>query len=58
MRILVTDGDTRAALAVVRALGAQGHTVDVVAARPGSLAGVSRFAARTPGKPKEPVPRS
>jgi predicted ATP-grasp superfamily ATP-dependent carboligase len=45
MRILVTDGDSRAALAAVRALGLRGHRVHVVASSPGSLAGASRFAA-------------
>src|SRR5262245_55705040 len=45
MRILVTDGETRAALATVRALGARGHRVHVVARRSRSLAGASRFAA-------------
>src|SRR5262245_28379133 len=45
MRILVTDGETRAALATVRALGARGHRVHVVARRRRSLAGASRFAA-------------
>jgi carbamoylphosphate synthase large subunit len=43
-RILVLDGDTRAALAAVRALGRRGHAVHVASARPGSLAGASRFA--------------
>ncbi len=43
-RVLVTDGGERAALALVRALGAAGHHV-VVASRDGrSLAGASRFA--------------
>lgn len=43
-RILVSDGETRQALALVRSLGARGFAVDVLAARRGSLAGVSRFA--------------
>lgn len=43
--ILVTDGEQRAALAAVRSLGAAGHRVHVVAARPGSLAAASRHAA-------------
>jgi predicted ATP-grasp superfamily ATP-dependent carboligase len=43
-RILVTDGETRAALATVRALGAAGHDVHVVAAGARCLAGASRFA--------------
>jgi predicted ATP-grasp superfamily ATP-dependent carboligase len=44
-RILVTDGESRAALAAVRSLGARGHAVQVVSARPRSLAGGSRHAA-------------
>ena len=44
-RILVTDGDERSALAVVRSLGRAGHTVLVGARRAASLAGASRFAA-------------
>ncbi len=44
-RVLVTDGDARAALAVTRSLGSQGHQVFVGADRPGSLAGASRFSA-------------
>ncbi len=43
--ILVTDGEQRSALAVVRSLGRAGHTVHVTSARRHSLAGVSRFAA-------------
>jgi predicted ATP-grasp superfamily ATP-dependent carboligase len=43
-RVLVTNGEQRATLAVVRSLGAAGHTVHVCAARPRSLAGASRFA--------------
>ncbi len=43
-RILVTDGEQRAALAVVRSLGAVGHDVLVASSRPHSLAGGSRFA--------------
>ena len=45
MRILVTDGGERAALAVVRSLGAAGHEVVVGAASDRSIAGASRFAA-------------
>ncbi len=41
---LVTDGDQRAALAVVRSLGAAGYPVYVCASRPRSLAGASRHA--------------
>ncbi len=47
MRILVTDGDTRTALAVVRSLGSKGHTVTVGAAEHPCLAGRSRFARRS-----------
>ncbi|MEO7043538.1 MAG: ATP-grasp domain-containing protein [Gemmatimonadaceae bacterium] len=42
--ILVTDGEQRASLAVVRSLGAAGHLVHVCATIPRSLAGGSRFA--------------
>jgi predicted ATP-grasp superfamily ATP-dependent carboligase len=42
-RILVTDGEQRAALAVVRSLGGAGHHLLVAAARPPSIAGASRF---------------
>jgi predicted ATP-grasp superfamily ATP-dependent carboligase len=44
-RILVTDGETRVALACVRALAARGHTVHVAASGPRSLAAASRYAA-------------
>jgi predicted ATP-grasp superfamily ATP-dependent carboligase len=43
-RVLVTDGEQRASLAVVRSLGRAGYDVFIQASRPGSLAGVSRFA--------------
>ena len=58
LRILVTDGDQRSSLAVVRSLGAAGHEVHVAAPGPGSLAGSSRFAARfhrTPSPLEAPV---
>ncbi|HKT07203.1 MAG TPA: ATP-grasp domain-containing protein [Gemmatimonadaceae bacterium] len=42
--VLVTDGDQRAALAVVRSLGAAGYPVYVCAPRRRSLAGASRYA--------------
>jgi predicted ATP-grasp superfamily ATP-dependent carboligase len=42
-RVLVTDGTQRSALAVVRSLGAAGHTVFVCAPRVPSLAGASRY---------------
>jgi len=41
-RILVTDGDTRAGLAVTRSLGRAGHAVIVASASGRSLAGASR----------------
>lgn len=47
MNVLVTDGEQRAALAIVRSLGAAGFTVWVTSPRKKSLAGASRFAART-----------
>jgi predicted ATP-grasp superfamily ATP-dependent carboligase len=43
-QVLVTDGEQRATLAVVRSLGAAGHVVHVCAPIPRSLAGASRFA--------------
>ena len=42
--ILVTDGEQRSALAVVRSLGRAGHRVVVCANRPRSLAASSRYA--------------
>jgi predicted ATP-grasp superfamily ATP-dependent carboligase len=44
MRILVTDGNTRSALAAVRSLGRRGHEVIVAATSQPSLAGASRHA--------------
>ena len=46
MKILVTDGENRSALAVTRSLGKQGHSVQVVAARSKSLASSSRYCLR------------
>ncbi len=43
--VLVTDGDERSALAVVRSLGRAGNRVHVCAARVTSLAGASRYCA-------------
>jgi hypothetical protein len=43
-RVLVTDGEMRAALACVRALAARGHTVHVAASGARSLAAASRHA--------------
>ena len=45
MRVLVTDGDSRPALAAVRALGRQGHEVIVASERIPCLASVSKYAA-------------
>jgi predicted ATP-grasp superfamily ATP-dependent carboligase len=42
--VLVTDGEQRAALAVVRSLGAAGYRVLVSSTRPHSIAGASRHA--------------
>lgn len=42
--VLVTDGETRAALAAVRSLGASGYTVHVAASGKRNLAGASRYA--------------
>ena len=44
--VLVTDGEQRTALAIVRSLGSRGHTVHVCGAEPRTLAGSSRHAAR------------
>jgi predicted ATP-grasp superfamily ATP-dependent carboligase len=43
MRVLVTDSDTRAALAAVRALGARGHEVVTAGIAHPSIASVSRY---------------
>ncbi|MBY0400992.1 ATP-grasp domain-containing protein [Myxococcota bacterium] len=42
-RILVTDAETRAALAAVRSLGRAGHEIHTTCARPRGLASASRF---------------
>ena len=42
--VVVTDGEQRAALAIVRSLGTAGYTVHVTSRRGRSLAGVSRHA--------------
>ena len=44
MRIVVTDGNERAALAITRSLGRVGHCVTVCSSKPKSLAGASRHA--------------
>jgi predicted ATP-grasp superfamily ATP-dependent carboligase len=46
MRVLVTDSDTRSALAAVRALGQHGHEVVTAGVAHPSLASVSRFSSR------------
>lgn len=53
MRVLVTNGDTRPALAITRSLGRQGHEVIVAAERHPSLASASRFCA---GRETYPAP--
>lgn len=49
--VLVTDGDQRAALAVVRSLGRAGHRVHVLSPRARCLAGASRYAFRATAAP-------
>jgi predicted ATP-grasp superfamily ATP-dependent carboligase len=44
-RVIVTDGEQRAALAAVRSLGAAGHEVYVCSSRPESIAAASRYCA-------------
>lgn len=46
MRVLVTDSDTRSALAAVRALGKRGHEVVTAGLASPSLAAVSRYSSR------------
>lgn len=56
--VVVSDGESRPALAAVRSLGAAGAEVHVLAARSGSLAGVSRHARcehRVPGAAADPA---
>ena len=43
MKILITDGDTRAALAIVRSLGKLGHEIHVGTEKHPALASVSKF---------------
>lgn len=57
MRVLITDGDTRQALAATRSLGRIGHFVVVAGDRRPSLAGQSRYAASSVTCPS-PVGRS
>lgn len=54
-RILVADGEQRAALAVVRSLGSAGYRVHVAASHPRPLAGASRHA-RTVHWVPDPLP--
>ena len=44
LHVLVTDGEQRSALAIVRSLGKAGHHVEVVSGTGRSLAGASRYA--------------
>lgn len=46
-RVLVTDGEQRAALATVRSLGRAGYEVFVCSARSSSIAGASRYCSRS-----------
>lgn len=46
-RILITDAETRPALAVARSLGLDGHEVHVCSPMPAPLAGASRYVAAT-----------
>jgi nucleoside-diphosphate-sugar epimerase len=50
-RILVTDAEQRAALAVARSLGAAGYEVHVCGARRRTLAGASRHVRGTQAVP-------
>ena len=47
LNICVLDGETRAALAVTRALGRRGHRITVGSARPRALAQTSRYCAES-----------
>jgi predicted ATP-grasp superfamily ATP-dependent carboligase len=49
--IIITDGEQRAALAAARSLGAAGYTCVVTSSSPASIAGGSRFVARTVNVP-------
>lgn len=44
-RVVISDGEQRAALAAVRSLGKAGHDVYVCSTRPSSIAGASRYCA-------------
>ncbi len=58
MSIFVTDGDQRATLAVVRALGQAGIRVTVGSSSPTSLAGSSRYCAEQVCYPSPVVQRT
>jgi predicted ATP-grasp superfamily ATP-dependent carboligase len=47
LRVLITDGDARSALAATRTIGLHGHTVFVASHRAPSLAGSSRHCSRS-----------
>jgi predicted ATP-grasp superfamily ATP-dependent carboligase len=46
MKVLVTDGDYKNTLGIVRSLGRQGHQVGVLARRKGELAACSKYCSR------------
>lgn len=46
-QVLVTDGEQRSALAIVRSLGGAGHRVEVAGSRRRTLAGSSRYSAQS-----------
>lgn len=43
MKVLVTDGDSRAALAITRSLGSKGHVIHVASASPTSISSCSKY---------------
>jgi predicted ATP-grasp superfamily ATP-dependent carboligase len=47
MKILVTDGENRSALAVTRALGRKGHTIFVAGSEPRSISACSKFCTKS-----------
>lgn len=55
MRVLITDGDTRQALAATRSLGRAGHEVFTLAHRHASLSGASRYCAGSECSPEAAV---
>ena len=56
-RVLVTDGEQRSALALVRSLGRAGHEVYVCSARERPLAGASRYS-RSEARVADPMEHS